>query len=169
MPTKTCPVKARADGHRAPALDEPLKKAGRRPHREGDGRALGLHTVGDLLHHYPRRYAERGELTELAELPLDEHVTVSPRSPTVRRAPMPTRRGQRAGGHRHRRQRPAPADLLQPAWRERGPAARPPRAVRRQGRASSTASASWPTPTTSCWRDDRQSTPTRPWRPSPAR
>ncbi|MGP4112381.1 ATP-dependent DNA helicase RecG [Streptomyces sp. 4N509B] len=37
---------------------------------------LGLHTVGDLLHHYPRRYAERGELTRLAELPLDEHVTV---------------------------------------------------------------------------------------------
>ncbi|WP_245834173.1 ATP-dependent DNA helicase RecG [Streptomyces aidingensis] len=37
---------------------------------------LGLRTVGDLLHHYPRRYAERGELTGLAELPLDEHVTV---------------------------------------------------------------------------------------------
>ncbi|MFF8279409.1 ATP-dependent DNA helicase RecG [Streptomyces lateritius] len=37
---------------------------------------LDLHTVGDLLHHYPRRYAERGELTALAELPLDEHVTV---------------------------------------------------------------------------------------------
>ncbi|MFG2329237.1 ATP-dependent DNA helicase RecG [Streptomyces sp. NPDC048604] len=38
--------------------------------------ALDLHTVGDLLHHYPRRYAERGELTALSELPLDEHVTV---------------------------------------------------------------------------------------------
>ncbi|WP_130796129.1 ATP-dependent DNA helicase RecG [Streptomyces otsuchiensis] len=37
---------------------------------------LGLHTVGDLLYHLPRRYAERGELTRLAELPLDEHVTV---------------------------------------------------------------------------------------------
>ncbi|MFQ6198045.1 ATP-dependent DNA helicase RecG [Streptomyces sp. NPDC000405] len=37
---------------------------------------LDLHTVGDLLHHYPRRYAERGELTRLADLPLDEHVTV---------------------------------------------------------------------------------------------
>ncbi|WP_425581240.1 ATP-dependent DNA helicase RecG [Streptomyces sodiiphilus] len=37
---------------------------------------LGLHTVGDLLHHYPRRYAERGELTGLGDLPLDEHVTV---------------------------------------------------------------------------------------------
>jgi ATP-dependent DNA helicase RecG len=37
---------------------------------------LGLHTVGDLLHHYPRRYEERGQLTHLAELPMDEHVTV---------------------------------------------------------------------------------------------
>ncbi|MEO3749809.1 ATP-dependent DNA helicase RecG [Streptomyces sp. B6B3] len=37
---------------------------------------LGLRTVGDLLHHYPRRYAERGELTRLSDLPLDEHVTV---------------------------------------------------------------------------------------------
>ncbi|MEO3977276.1 ATP-dependent DNA helicase RecG [Streptomyces sp. CAU 1734] len=37
---------------------------------------LGLHTVGDLLHHYPRRYEERGRLTRLADLPLDEDVTV---------------------------------------------------------------------------------------------
>ncbi|WP_424211584.1 ATP-dependent DNA helicase RecG [Streptomyces sp. BI20] len=39
---------------------------------------LDLHTVGDLLHHYPRKYAERGELTPLAELSdqIDEHVTV---------------------------------------------------------------------------------------------
>ncbi|MFJ2194814.1 ATP-dependent DNA helicase RecG [Streptomyces violaceusniger] len=37
---------------------------------------LDLHTVGDLLHHYPRRYAERGELTRLSDLPLDEYVTV---------------------------------------------------------------------------------------------
>ncbi|MET7287566.1 ATP-dependent DNA helicase RecG [Streptomyces sp. NPDC005573] len=37
---------------------------------------LGLDTVGDLLHHYPRRYEERGQLTHLADLPMDEHVTV---------------------------------------------------------------------------------------------
>ncbi|MQY39381.1 ATP-dependent DNA helicase RecG [Streptomyces sp. RB17] len=37
---------------------------------------LGLHSVGDLLHHYPRRYEERGQLTRLADLPMDEHVTV---------------------------------------------------------------------------------------------
>jgi ATP-dependent DNA helicase RecG len=39
-------------------------------------KAFGMATVGDLLSHYPRRYARRGELTTLAELPLDEAVTV---------------------------------------------------------------------------------------------
>ncbi|MEU7043075.1 ATP-dependent DNA helicase RecG [Streptomyces varsoviensis] len=59
-----------------PALDEPLKKilGGNTAKVMADH--LDLHTVGDLLHHYPRRYAERGELTRLADLPLDEHVTV---------------------------------------------------------------------------------------------
>ena len=28
--------------------------------------AFGLTTAGDLLRHYPRRYARRGELTDLA-------------------------------------------------------------------------------------------------------
>ena len=37
---------------------------------------LALHTVGDLLHHYPRRYAERGQLTAFDELVVDEHATV---------------------------------------------------------------------------------------------
>src|SRR6478609_6238153 len=37
---------------------------------------LGLHTVGDLVRHYPRRYVDRGKLTEIAGLELGEHVTV---------------------------------------------------------------------------------------------
>jgi ATP-dependent DNA helicase RecG len=37
---------------------------------------LGLRTVGDLLHHYPRRYVTYGALTPLAELVEGEHVTV---------------------------------------------------------------------------------------------
>jgi ATP-dependent DNA helicase RecG len=37
---------------------------------------LGLLTVGDLLHHYPRRYFIRGALTKLNELEVGEHVTV---------------------------------------------------------------------------------------------
>ncbi|MFG2477854.1 ATP-dependent DNA helicase RecG [Streptomyces fagopyri] len=59
-----------------PALDEPLKKVLGPPTAKVMAEHLGLHTVGDLLHHYPRRYEERGQLTHLADLPLDEHVTV---------------------------------------------------------------------------------------------
>ncbi|MEW1698571.1 ATP-dependent DNA helicase RecG [Streptomyces sp. NPDC091278] len=61
---------------RVPAFDEPLKKSLGPATAKVMAEALGLHTVGDLLHHYPRRYAERGELTTLSDLPLDEHVTV---------------------------------------------------------------------------------------------
>ena len=39
-------------------------------------RAFGMATVRDLLAHYPRRLAERGELTDLASLRVDEDVTV---------------------------------------------------------------------------------------------
>ena len=39
-------------------------------------RAFGMETVGDLLWHLPRRYAKRGELTELRSLVPGEHVTV---------------------------------------------------------------------------------------------
>ncbi|MGW1010982.1 ATP-dependent DNA helicase RecG [Streptomyces termitum] len=58
------------------ALDVPLTKSLGPATAKVMAEALDLHTVGDLLHHYPRRYAERGELTTLSELPLDEHVTV---------------------------------------------------------------------------------------------
>ena len=37
---------------------------------------LGVRTVGDLLRHYPRRYAQRGELTDLASLRVGDEVTV---------------------------------------------------------------------------------------------
>ncbi len=39
-------------------------------------KAFGMLTVGDLLTHYPRRYARRGELTALSELRVDESVTI---------------------------------------------------------------------------------------------
>ena len=37
---------------------------------------LGHKTVGDFLHHYPRRYVKRGELTNIAELREGEEATV---------------------------------------------------------------------------------------------
>ncbi|MDQ2624961.1 MAG: ATP-dependent DNA helicase RecG, partial [Actinomycetota bacterium] len=47
---------------------------------------LGIRTVGELLRHYPRRYAEPGRLTQLDGLQIGEHVTVLARieSTTVR-------------------------------------------------------------------------------------
>ena len=39
-------------------------------------KGLGLVTIGDLLSHYPRQYAERGELSTITDLPLDETVTL---------------------------------------------------------------------------------------------
>jgi ATP-dependent DNA helicase RecG len=87
-----------------PALEEPLEQ----PLKSVLGPAtakvmaehLGLHTVGDLLHHYPRRYEERGQLTHLADLPMDEHVTVvaqvaDARLHTFASAKAPRGKGQR--------------------------------------------------------------------------
>ncbi|MEV7727743.1 ATP-dependent DNA helicase RecG [Streptomyces sp. NPDC087917] len=61
-----------------PALDEDLKKTLGPATAKVLAEQLGLHTALDLLHHYPRRYAERGELSPLTDLAdqLDEHVTV---------------------------------------------------------------------------------------------
>ncbi|MET0132119.1 MAG: ATP-dependent DNA helicase RecG [Kibdelosporangium sp.] len=56
---------------------------------------LDLHTVGDLLRHYPRRYVERGDLTSIAGLEIGEHATVQAEIRSVRMVPMKTRRGTR--------------------------------------------------------------------------
>ncbi|MFI1015635.1 ATP-dependent DNA helicase RecG [Streptomyces sp. NPDC020965] len=61
---------------RVSVLDEPLKKTLGAATAKVLADQLDLRTVGDLLHHYPRRYEERGQLTRLSELPLDEDVTV---------------------------------------------------------------------------------------------
>lgn len=78
-----------------PALEEPLKKVLGPATAKVMAEHLGLHTVGDLLHHYPRRYAERGELTRLADLPLEEHVTVVAQVATARILKFNGGRGQR--------------------------------------------------------------------------
>jgi ATP-dependent DNA helicase RecG len=54
---------------------------------------LGLATVGDLLSHYPRRYALRGELTALSDLPLEESVTIVAEVIEVRERRMQAKRG----------------------------------------------------------------------------
>jgi ATP-dependent DNA helicase RecG len=56
--------------------------------------AFGLRSTGDLLRHYPRRYAKRGELTDLAALRDGEHVTVFAQVARVNSRRMRNRRGQ---------------------------------------------------------------------------
>ena len=56
---------------------------------------LGITTVEDLLAHYPRRYAERGELTDLASLQVGEQVTVLARVASATSRPLPSKPGQR--------------------------------------------------------------------------
>jgi len=58
-------------------------------------KSFGMATVGDLLSHYPRRYARRGELTTLAELPLDEAATVLAEVLMVRIKPTVAKPGKK--------------------------------------------------------------------------
>ena len=54
--------------------------------------SLDIHTVQDLLRHYPRRYDERGQLTDIAGLELGEHVTVLARVVEAKQRPVRNRR-----------------------------------------------------------------------------
>ncbi len=55
--------------------------------------AFGFETVDDLLRHYPRRYSNRGELTNLTDLPIGETVTVVAQILDARERTMQARRG----------------------------------------------------------------------------
>jgi ATP-dependent DNA helicase RecG len=56
-------------------------------------RAFGMRTVGDLLAHYPRRYARRGELTPISSLPVGEPVTIVAEVKRVNERRMQQRKG----------------------------------------------------------------------------
>ncbi|KTS11536.1 ATP-dependent DNA helicase RecG [Microbacterium testaceum] len=56
-------------------------------------RAFGVKTVGELLEHYPRRYARRGELTPISTLPLGEPVTIVAEVLSASERRMQNRRG----------------------------------------------------------------------------
>ena len=51
-------------------------------------KGLGLVTVGDLLHHYPRRYADLGKPTDLGALKVGQHVTLLVEAVSVRVIPF---------------------------------------------------------------------------------
>jgi ATP-dependent DNA helicase RecG len=54
---------------------------------------LGITTVDGLLNYFPRRYMNRGELTPISELPLDEEVTLIARVLSSSTRNMQARRG----------------------------------------------------------------------------
>ena len=54
---------------------------------------LELHTVGDLVYHFPRRYDERGEHTDMRGLEIGEQVTVLAQVQSISVKPMRQRRG----------------------------------------------------------------------------
>jgi ATP-dependent DNA helicase RecG len=56
-------------------------------------KAFGYVSVGDLLLHLPRRYLQRGELTDLAQLQVGENVTVQAEVASVVNRRMQRRRG----------------------------------------------------------------------------
>lgn len=56
-------------------------------------RAFGMKAVGDLLVHYPRRYARRGELTQISSLPVGEPVTIVAEVKRVNERRMKNRNG----------------------------------------------------------------------------
>ncbi|MFG1602499.1 ATP-dependent DNA helicase RecG [Actinoplanes sp. NPDC049265] len=54
---------------------------------------LDLHTAGDLIYHFPRRYDERGEHTDMRRLEVGEQVTLLAQVRAVNVKPMRARRG----------------------------------------------------------------------------
>jgi ATP-dependent DNA helicase RecG len=74
-------------------LDEPLERVLGAKTAKALASSLKLTTVGELLRHYPRRYAERGELTNIGGLQIDEHVTVLAKVERVAKRTMRSRRG----------------------------------------------------------------------------
>ena len=77
----------------ATTTDTPLRKVLGERTAKALATHLDLHTAGDLIYHFPRRYDERGEHTDMRELQVGEQVTLlaQVRSATVR--PMRARKG----------------------------------------------------------------------------
>ncbi|HJQ02009.1 MAG TPA: DEAD/DEAH box helicase, partial [Jatrophihabitans sp.] len=76
MPTRTTKLSEVLGGRSAKAIEK----------------ALNLTTVGELIRHYPRRFNERGELTDLSELVEGDEVTVQARIESARQRRIPGRK-----------------------------------------------------------------------------
>ena len=76
------------------SMADPLRHVLGDPTAKVLGGGLGITTVGELLRHYPRRYAERGVLTPLNELVVDDYVTVMAEIAKVEVVTMRNRKGK---------------------------------------------------------------------------
>ncbi|WP_306231334.1 ATP-dependent DNA helicase RecG [Agrococcus beijingensis] len=76
-------AKQAADGALPEGFERPLERILGKALAGKLQRAFGMQTVGDLVWHLPRRYAKRGELTDLRSLVPGEHVTVIARVKSV--------------------------------------------------------------------------------------
>src|SRR5919197_1355351 len=54
--------------------------------------SFDIHTVHELLRHYPRRYDERGKLTDIEGLEIGEHVTVLARITRTEQRRLPNKK-----------------------------------------------------------------------------
>jgi ATP-dependent DNA helicase RecG len=100
-------------------MDAPLRKVVGDKTAKALASGLELHTVGDLLHHYPRRYAERGEHTDIASLQVGEQVTVAAQVRKVNVRPMRQRRGNLLEVTVGDGRRSLTLTFFNQAWRER--------------------------------------------------
>jgi ATP-dependent DNA helicase RecG len=75
-------------------FDAPLRKIVGDKTAKALASHLELATVGDLLYHFPRRYDERGEHTDIRSLHTGEQVTVLAQVQRTSIRPMRARRGQ---------------------------------------------------------------------------
>jgi len=74
-------------------VDSPLRGAVGDKTAKALATHLDLHTVGDLLYHFPRRYEERGEHTDIRSLQVGDQVTVLGQVQGTHVRPMRARRG----------------------------------------------------------------------------
>ncbi|MEV7989108.1 ATP-dependent DNA helicase RecG [Micromonospora sp. NPDC085948] len=74
-------------------VDTPLKKLVGDKTAKALAAHLDLHTAGDLVYHFPRRYDERGEHTDIRSLDVGEQVTVLAQVQRTAVRPMRQRRG----------------------------------------------------------------------------
>ncbi len=78
--------------HPAPFLDQPLDRVVGEKSAKALQAGLGLGTVGELLHHFPRRYASFDEPTPLNDLVVGDHATVVARVAEIRSRPTANRK-----------------------------------------------------------------------------